>query len=131
MRIVVDSSVLIAAVNSADTNHLNAYSFIRDRPSTSWVVPATTYFEFQAAQSRLGREGRTVLRELYLPNAEVFAISQVTFRLASERGLFESLSPLRGMDLVVGCVAALEDLPLATSDMDFKSVEAVIAVIWV
>ena len=130
-RVVLDANVLISAVNSGDAKHLDSYGFIKDRQCTTWVVPTIAYFEFQAAQSRLRREGKRALRELYLPNAEVFEITAATLRRASEEGLFESLSQLRGADLVYACVAALEHLPLATHDSHFRSVETRISVLWV
>ena len=129
-RIVLDASVMISAINSADPKHEDCYQFVREREAT-WVVPLVAAFEFHAAQSRAVREGRRVIREIYWPNAERYEITTGMLRRVSEAGLFERLSPLRGADLIYACVAALEHIPLATHDRDFEKVADVITVLWV
>jgi predicted nucleic acid-binding protein len=130
-RVVLDASVLVSAVDSRDAKHVASYGFLRDHRDTVWLVPTIAYFEFQAAQSRLRREGQSAIRDLYLENAKPYSITQQTLRRASRRGLFETLSPLRGADLVYACIAALEDAPLATHDQQFHAVESLIPVLWI
>ena len=130
-RMVLDANVLVSAVNSRDANHVACYCFLRERPEAQWVVPTLAYFEFQAAQSRIRREGGKALRELHLPNVELVDITANMLREASAAGLFDDLASLRGADLVYGCVAALQDIPLATSDLGFRAVEDRIRIVWV
>lgn len=130
-RYVIDASVLVGAVNSADVNHVACYSFFKDHEDDTFVIPTLAYFEFQAAQSRIRREGRRAIRELYIPNAETYEITHATLRRASELELPDKLSALRGADLVYACVAAIEGLPLVTNDRGFKIVEGTIKIRWV
>lgn len=113
---VVDASVLMGAVNSADVNHVACYSFFKNHEDDTFVIPTLAYFEFQAAQSRMRREGRTAIRKLYIPNVKTYEMTQATIRRASELELPDKLSALRGADLVYACIAAIEGLPLVTND---------------
>jgi len=128
-RFLLDASVLISAVNSADALHIPCYSFIRNHEDAIWVVPSIAYFEFQAAQSRIRRSGRSAIREIYLANAQVYEVTHSVMSACAEAGLFDRLDTLRGADLVYACIAALEDLPLVTTDSDFKSVSGTITII--
>jgi predicted nucleic acid-binding protein len=130
-RYVIDASVLVAAVNTADVNHVACYGFFKNHEDDTFVIPTLAYFEFQAAQSRIRREGRNAIRELYIPNAETYEITQATLRRASELELPDKLSALRGADLVYACVAALEGLPLVTNDQGFRAIESHVPVVWV
>jgi predicted nucleic acid-binding protein len=130
-RVVLDANVLVSAVNSKDAKHDACYGFLKNNPDTVWLVPTIAYFEFEAAQSRLRREGQPAIRDVYLGNAKLYSITQQTLRRASKAGLFETLSALRGADLVYAYIAALEDVPLATHDRQFRAVESQIAVLWV
>ncbi len=128
---VIDASVLVGAVNSADVNHVACYSFFKNHEDDTFVIPTIAYFEFQAAQSRIRREGRKAIRELYIPNAETYEITQATLRRAAELQLPDKLNALRGADLVYACIAAMERLPLVTNDRGFQAVEAHVSVMWV
>jgi predicted nucleic acid-binding protein len=130
-RYVIDASVLVGAVNSVDVNHVACYGFFMNHEDDTFVIPTLAYFEFQAAQSRIRREGRNAIRELYIPNAETYEITQATLRRASQLELPDKLSALRGADLVYACVAALEGLPLVTNDRGFRAIEGHVRVVWV
>jgi predicted nucleic acid-binding protein len=130
-RYVIDASALIGAVNSADSNHVACYSFFRNHEDDTFLIPTLAYFEFQAAQSRIRREGRRAIRELYIPNVETYEITQETLRRASVLGLPDKLQILRGADLVYACIAAIEGLPLVTHDRGFARVEQHITVVWI
>lgn len=128
---VIDASVLVGAVNSADVNHVACYSFFRNHEDDILIIPTLAYFEFQAAQSRIRREGRRAIRELYIPNAKTYEITQATLRRASELQLLDKLSALRGADLVYACIAAIEGLPLVTNDRGFRAVRPHVKIIWI
>jgi predicted nucleic acid-binding protein len=128
---VIDASVLVGAVNSADVNHVACYSFFKNHEDATFVIPTIAYFEFQAAQSRIRRERRKAIRELYMPNAETYEITAATLRRAAELQLPDKLSTLRGADLVYACIAAIENLPLVTNDQGFRAVEPHVRIVWV
>lgn len=65
-KYVWDASALIAAVNSRDANHGECYSFWKNNEEAAYIFPAVAWFEFQAAQSRIMREGKKALRDLYI-----------------------------------------------------------------
>ncbi len=121
-RYLLDASVLASAINSKDSLHLPCYSFIRNHEDAMWVIPSIAYFEFQATKSRIRRSGRRALRELYLPNSEVYEVTQSVMQRSAEANLFDRLDTLRGADLIYACIAALEGLPLVSTDSDFKAV---------
>jgi len=129
-RYVLDSSVLVSAINSNDVNHVSCYSFIKNEETASWVIPYIAYFEFQATQSRLRKEGKRAIREIYLGNAEKYELNEIFIKQCSEMDLFNKLDSLRGADLIFACVAAVEGIPLVTKDEGFRKVEHEISVIY-
>ena len=127
---VLDASVLISAVNSQDPNHVPCYSFVRNKEDAQWILPTIAYFEFHATQSRLKREGKKAIREVYLGNAKLYELNQPFIQRCSEMDLFNKFHTLRGADLVYGCIAAVEGVPLVTSDRGFGAVGKFIKIVW-
>lgn len=112
-RLLVDASFLISAIRSCDTNHVACYSFFRNHEDdTKWIVPTIAYFEYQAAQSRLRREGKRAYRDLYIPNVEVLEISTDLMRKTAELDLANIFDNLRGADLIYACIAKTEGIPI-------------------
>ena len=133
-RYVVDASVLVSSVNSADEHHLPCYQWIRERfdEGALVVVPALAFFEFQAAQSRKSRElKRKPYRELRLHegNARLYPMSRRFLARTYDGGLYDRFPMLKGADLVYACVAALESLPLVTRDRHFDQYASDIKII--
>lgn len=128
-RHVVDASFLVSAIRSCDVHHVACYNYYRNNEDLTWVVPTVAYFEYQAAQSRLRREGRKAYRELYIPDLEVFEISLPMIRRTAELDLFNVFENLRGADLIYACIARLEDIPLITCDGHFDEYASIIRVI--
>ena len=94
-----------------------------------WIIPAIAYFEYQAAQSRLRKEGEGAYRELYIPNWEVYDISLALIRKAAELDLMNLFEKLRGADLIYACIAKIEQIPLVTCDRHFGQYAGEIQVI--
>jgi len=124
-RFVVDTSVLVSSVNSADEFHLPCYQWIRERidEGALFVVPGLAFFEFQAAQSSIyrARERSPVYRELRLHdgNARLYPINRRFLARVNELELYDRFSMLKGADLLFACIARVESLPLATRDTGF------------
>lgn len=127
---LLDTSVLVSAINTADDNHLQCYSFIQNHPEAVWIVPTLAYFEFQATQSRLRRNGSSAIREVYLGNHQPYEVTLDLTRRANERDLFNIFDRLTGADLVFACIAAIENVPLVTADKGFLTVMGHIEVIY-
>jgi predicted nucleic acid-binding protein len=119
MKKLVDSSFLISAIRTCDQNHWACYSYLCNHEDSIWVVPTIAYFEYQAAQSRLKREGKGAYRELYIPNLEVYDISVKLIRQAVELDLPNRFEKLRDPDLIYACIAKIEGIPLVMCDGDF------------
>jgi predicted nucleic acid-binding protein len=133
-RYVVDTSVLVSGVNSADEFHLPCYQWIRERfdEGAIFVVPALAFFEFQAAQSRIYRpRKRPAYRELRLHegNARLYPMGRRFLARTHEAGLYDKFEMLRGADLVFACIAYLERLPLVTRDSAFDQYEGELQII--
>lgn len=92
-------------------------------------MPTIAYFEYQAAQSRLKREGKKAYRELYIPNLETYDISMSMIRRTAELDLENLFEKLRGADLIYACIAKIEELPLVTCDPHFEKYRHEIEVI--
>ena len=92
-------------------------------------MPTIAYFEYQAAQSRLKREGEKAYRELYIPNLETYEISMSMIRRTAELDLANLFEKLRGADLIYACIAKIEELPLVTCDPHFEEYRHEIEVI--
>lgn len=119
-RILTDASFLISAIRTCDANHVACYSYFRNNEDSTWVVPTIAYFEYQAAQSRLRREGKKAYRQLYIPNVEVYEISMPMIRRTAALDLANVFEKLRGADLIYACIAKIEGIPLITCDARFE-----------
>ena len=129
-RLLVDASFLISPIRSCDSNHIACYSFFQNQDeNTRWVVPTIAYFEYQAAQSRVRREGKKAYRDLYIPNVQVLEISTDLIRKTAELDLANVFDSLRGADLVYACMAKIEEIPLVTCDGHFEQYRNLITVI--
>ena len=129
-RLVTDACFLISAIRSCDPNHNVCYNFFKNHEdSTTWVVPIIAYFEYQATQSRLQREGKKAYRELYIPNQEIYNVSLDLVHKTAEQNLANIFSELRGADLVYACIAKIENIPLVTCDNHFNSYIGQISII--
>lgn len=129
-RYLIDACVLIGAVNSADATHGGCYNFFKNNEDAILVVPTLAYFEFQATQSRIKNEGKRAIRELYIPNLEKYEITDALIRRANELDLFNKFK-LKGADLIYACIAAIEAIPLVTTDRDFESIQSDVKVVWI
>jgi predicted nucleic acid-binding protein len=130
-KYVWDASALIATVNTRDLHHSRAYSFYKDNEQAVYLFPSICWFEFQAAQSRLRREGKLAVRELYVLDEKnkVVSIDLDFIKNAGANGLHEKFSDLHGADLIYACCAALEDAALVTFDSHFLNVEGIEVII--
>lgn len=128
-RLVVDASFLISAIRSCDVNHQQCYQFFRDHGNVTWVIPSIAYFEYQAAQSRLAREGKKAYRELYIPNFQTYELTHEFIRQVAVMDLPNLFAHLRGADLVYACVAKVEGIPLVTCDGHFEQYSVEVEVI--
>lgn len=129
-RLLLDASFLISAIRSCDINHLACYGYFKNHADNfRWVIPTIAYFEYQATQSRLRREGKNAYRELFIPNVEVFEISKKLIQKTAELDLANVFASLHGADLVYACIAKIEEIPLVTCDKHFKPYNQVITII--
>ena len=128
-RLTVDASFLTSAIRSCDANHQACYQFFREYEETTWVIPTIAYFEYQAAQSRLAREGKGAYRDLYIPNLQIYELSLDFIRRVALADLPNVFVRLRGADLVYACVAKIENIPLVTCDTDFNPYRAEIEIL--
>lgn len=118
-KILTDASFLVSAIRSCDANHVACYGYYRNNEDSIWVVPAIAYFEYQAAQSRLRREGEKAYRELYISNCEFYELSMPIIRKSAELNLVNLFEKLRGADLIYACIAKIESIPLVSCDDHF------------
>ena len=128
-RKLIDASFLISTIRTIDTNHWACYQYFRNNEESIWIVPTIAYFEYQAAQSRLKREGKGAYRDIYIPNYEIYEISEALARTTAELDLPNIFSSLRGADLIYACIARIEQIPLVTCDSDFEKYGHEISVI--
>ena len=125
----MDASFLVSVIRSCDVNHFVCYNYFKNNENSIWVVPTIAYFEYQAAQSRLRREGKKAFRELFIPNLEVYELSLSVIRKTAELDLANIFDKLRGADLIYACIAKIEEIPLVTCDTQFDYYSNVIKVI--
>ena len=95
-KLVVDASFLISAIRSCDANHQQCFQFFREHENVTWIIPTIAYFEYQAAQSRLRREGKKAYRELYIPNFKVYELTHDFIKQVAEMDLAESFRAPKG-----------------------------------
>lgn len=119
-QFLADASFLISAIRSNDVNHQPCYQFAHENEGATWVVPSLAWFEYQAAQSRLQREGNGAYREVYWPNVQVLDITYDLVRDSAMQNLAETFDKLHGADLVYACIAKTRNLSLVTTDADFE-----------
>jgi predicted nucleic acid-binding protein len=129
MKQLVDSGSLVAAIRSRDPNHWKCASYFRNHRESAWVIPAMAYFEYQAVQSRLKREGKEPYQELFLSKWEVYDISLNLLRKAAELELVDRFAKLSGSELICACISKIEQMPLVTCDSRFSDYAAEIEVI--
>lgn len=126
-RYALDANVLVSIVNSHDPQHFSCYSFFRninDGDKARWVVPGLIFFEFQATQSKLSRKQRTREKPfrwapLHYENTELYQVTKKFLIKAHELDLYNKFCLLKGADLLYGCIAYIEGIPLVTHDRDF------------
>jgi len=128
-RYITDASFLISAIRNCDSNHQSCFQFFRENEQSKWVVPTIAYFEYQAAQSRLEKEGKKAYRELYIPNLEVYEISHSLIKAVAELDLANVFTDLRGADLIYACISKVERIPLVSCDTHFKKYSGAIELI--
>jgi predicted nucleic acid-binding protein len=124
-RIVLDNSVLYAAVSSKDINHQRASSYLKNNSGMTKVLPALAYFEYQATLSRNGFNYRGV----YIESVEIFDITREFAAKCAKQKLFDKFPKLKGADLIYACVAKILDIPLLTLDKDFDPYQNQITVV--
>ena len=128
-QFITDASFLISAIHSNDSNHDACYTFYKENEDSEWIIPALAYFEYQATQSRLEREGRKAYRELYIPNPKIYPITHELIKKVAELELSLVFGGLRGADLIYACIAKIEEVPLITCDFHFTNYQTEIALI--
>jgi predicted nucleic acid-binding protein len=130
-KFVWDTSALISAVRSLDPFHLSCYSFMRDHSQDIHVFPSIAWFEMQATLSRLERDGKRVLRDLYLLDDKNYMldIDLAFIRKTSEQNLHIKFSSLRGADLIFACAAVIEGATLVTRDKAFLELDGLNVII--
>ena len=116
-RIVIDNSVLYAAVSENDVNHVRAESYIKQHSETTKILLVSAYFEYQATLSRNGFN----YRGLHIENVEVFDLTREFTEKCAAQKMFDKFTKLRGADLIYACVAKMLDAPLVTLDKDFDA----------
>lgn len=132
-KILLDASILCGIVNSGDCNHAACCDFYdKNKENSRFYIPAIAFFEFQATQSRKKIENNKehAYREIYL-NLVLYKITIRFIEKARSLNLFNKYEKLKGADLVYACVAKIGNLPLATNDKHFKSIENSIQIIWI
>lgn len=127
--LLADASFLISAIRSCDPNHLSSYAYISEHSDAIWLIPAIAYFEYQAAQSRIEREGKGAYREIYIPNQKILPIDHAIIRESVNRNLANVFTRLKGADLIYACIAVIKDVPLVTLDSHFEQYRDKITVI--
>lgn len=126
---VLDASFLISAIRSIDENHRFCYEYFMNHEEDIWLIPTIAYFEYQAAQSRLEKEGKKAYRELFIPNVEIYEISLDFIKRSVQNDLITLFKELKGADLIYACVAKVESSPLITCDKHFEKYSNEIEVI--
>jgi predicted nucleic acid-binding protein len=122
----------VALINSQDISHYACTTFYENnRDNIILVIPSIAYFEFQATQSRLRRENKGAIREIYIENLELYTITKETIKKAANLNIFDKFNNLKGADLIYACIAKIENIPLVTNDKHFQKVQNEIEVIWI
>jgi predicted nucleic acid-binding protein len=128
-QFITDASFLISAIRDVDRNHDACYTFFKENEDSEWIIPTIAYFEYQATQSRLKREGEKAYRELYIPNPKIYPITHELIKKVSKLDLAVVFEDLRGADLICACIAKIEEIPLITCDSHFNKYQKEIALI--
>jgi predicted nucleic acid-binding protein len=130
-KFVWDTSALISAVRSHDPFHLSCHQFMQEHAQDIHVFPTIAWFELQATLSRLERDGKRVLRELYLIDEKnyVLDIDIAFIQKASDQNLHIKFSSLRGADLIFACAAVIERATLITRDRSFLELDGLNVII--
>ncbi|HPI49206.1 MAG TPA: PIN domain-containing protein [Hyphomonadaceae bacterium] len=151
-RFVWDTSAIVNLKEDGDNTKRADHSLYYSEASTfhkvltdgfattprQFIFPATTLFETQATVSATNRDRsqrgkRNMLPEFYLLGERdiVYPIDQTFVKRAAQAELFSrpGFDRLKGGDLIIACVAYLEDAYLVTRDKDFRHVEGDVRVI--
>jgi len=127
-KYLFDTNIWISIWDITDPFHQEMYDFyqyykVNDRKI---VIPTMVYFEFQATKSAVYKRKsilQSPLRDWYVDDGDVikFEISTEFTNKAKEQELFDKFHMLRGADLVVACVAKVEDAILVSNDKAFQA----------
>lgn len=122
MKLVWDTSALIALVRTAEVHHGIATEIWEEHRDEVSIFPALAYFEFQAAVNAIRRAGWKAIREMYLMDKKniVLPLDAEFVQRCAEANLADRFSNLRGADLVFACAAALENATLVTFDVKLR-----------
>ncbi len=119
--VVVDASVLIAAVTARETGHLLARRFVGACTARALpiFVPVIALAEFSGGLSRTGRSAEQIKRFLaiYRSQAE-FTVVPIEVELGDEAVSIATLQRIKGCDAIYLALARDLTLPLVTLDRE-------------
>ncbi|AOS82940.1 hypothetical protein BIU88_01525 [Chlorobaculum limnaeum] len=127
-RFVWDTSAIINIKDPNIKGYSPAYSLMKDL-SDGWIsgpyqyiFPSIAIFEVSASVSRMHREGKSILQEFYLmdENALIYDVDKSLIQKSRELYTKPGFDRLRGADLIIACIAAIENAYLITLDKAFK-----------
>lgn len=120
-RVVLDASVMIAAVTMREIGHAPAKAFMAGCTAHSLpiLVPAIALAEFSGALSRTGRSVQQTRRMLAVyRNQADFAVAPVEVALGEEAAAIALLQHIKGCDAIYLALARELASPLVTLDRE-------------
>jgi predicted nucleic acid-binding protein len=140
---IPDTSFLVSAICTADANHPKCYPYwLKSQETVTWCVPDLVFFEYQATQSRLARERRMQkaklhqdapgpYRELRLhdKNSKRFRLTNTLLWKIYADNLYDLFEELKGADLMMACMAKVQNMPLVTCDSHFDKYSSHLSVV--
>jgi len=136
-RLVWDTSAIVNIKEPNEDGYSPGFSLWKDL-SDGWIegpyknlIPAISAFEVSHAISRKHEKGIMTLREFWImgENETLYPVDQEFIGRASTFFDREGFKRLRGADLVIACIAAVEDAWLITLDNHFDAISDQITVI--
>lgn len=126
-KFVWDTSAIINIKEPNTQGYSPGHSLIKDL-SDGWIpgpyqniFPSIAVFEVSATVSRMHRDGKPILRELYLmdENSILYNVDEALISKSYDLLGRPGFDQLRGADLVFACIASIENAYLVTKDKVF------------
>lgn len=120
-RVVLDASVMVAAVTMREIGHAPAKAFMEACTAHALpiLIPAIALAEFSGALSRTGRSVQQTRRILAVYRNQVdFAIAPVEIVLGEDAAAIALLQHIKGCDAIYLALAREQGLPLVTLDRE-------------